>query len=568
MTVRFRLAGSACPERDASPDDRRATAGQRGQVIVIFAGAIVLFTMLLAIVIDVSWYWANSLRVQRAADAAALAGAVYLPGDVTTAYSRARAEARKNGYVNGTNATVTPVQDAMNNRQLNVSMSAPVGTFFMRVIGISSIQATRTAKAEYVLPVPMGSPLNYYGVYQLCKKDGTCASIPAASGGGNLASQGFFGAIEGQGSNRSTGDAFAPYYNGKPTTNSQYDSEGYSYTVQVNAAGSSVSIFDPTFCATTTSSGGGHLGAGDHWLGPSNPGPVSTYFRLWDTKETPYTTIDDTLVASSGSLFTNENQEDKSSEYGNTTNSGYADQGTPSGYIDCAAGKITDTSQGGYWHNKWWTLASGLAPGTYRVQVTPTDPGYPLGNLGQSFENMFSLEVDGGGDPQVFGSGRMVTYANIESGSQLFYLAQIDRPTAAGKTIEIDLFDPGDVGDKAWIQILSPDGNVYTPATFKYSADNGRSGTNRTCIQTFANSGSISPPSGCTENASSGGTLYNNSWVTIQIPLPDSYGSTGLTPPGEPAAGWWKIKYTVNKGNDTTTWMVNIRGNPVHLKVP
>ena len=34
----------------------------------------------------------------------------------------------------------------------------------MRVFGINSINATRTAKAEYVLPVPMGSPQNYYGV--------------------------------------------------------------------------------------------------------------------------------------------------------------------------------------------------------------------------------------------------------------------------------------------------------------------------------------------------------------------------------------------------------------------
>ncbi len=48
-------------------------------MIVIFAGGIVLFMLLLAVVVDVSWYWANTLRVQRAADAAALAGVVWLP---------------------------------------------------------------------------------------------------------------------------------------------------------------------------------------------------------------------------------------------------------------------------------------------------------------------------------------------------------------------------------------------------------------------------------------------------------------------------------------------------------
>jgi hypothetical protein len=34
----------------------------------------------------------------------------------------------------------------------------------MRLLGINSITATRTSKALYVLPVPMGSPLNYLGV--------------------------------------------------------------------------------------------------------------------------------------------------------------------------------------------------------------------------------------------------------------------------------------------------------------------------------------------------------------------------------------------------------------------
>ncbi len=59
---------------------RRRTKSQTGQVLVIFAGAIIALIGMVAIVVDVSWYWANSLRVQRAADAAALAGAVYLPG--------------------------------------------------------------------------------------------------------------------------------------------------------------------------------------------------------------------------------------------------------------------------------------------------------------------------------------------------------------------------------------------------------------------------------------------------------------------------------------------------------
>ena len=110
--------------------------GQRGQVLAIFAGSIVLFVGILAVVIDVSWYWSNSLRVQRAADAAALAGVIALPGNVPNAQALAYAESKKNGYPNLVGGVVvTPTQDGNNPRQLDVTVSAPVNTFFMRLFG-------------------------------------------------------------------------------------------------------------------------------------------------------------------------------------------------------------------------------------------------------------------------------------------------------------------------------------------------------------------------------------------------------------------------------------------------
>ena len=77
------------------------TNRERGQVLVIFSMAIFLFMGLCAIALDVSWYWLNGLRMQRAADAAALAGVVHLPADPTTAVSVALDEAEKNGYTDG-----------------------------------------------------------------------------------------------------------------------------------------------------------------------------------------------------------------------------------------------------------------------------------------------------------------------------------------------------------------------------------------------------------------------------------------------------------------------------------
>ncbi len=153
----------------------RATAGRRrvrarGQMLVLFVVSIFVLTGITAIVVDISWYWANTLRVQRAADAAALAGVVWLPGAPGTAYSTAQDEAEKNGYADGAGGvTVYPIKDPANNRRLWVTITAPVNTFFMKIFGISSLTAQRMSKAEYVLPVPMGSPENYYGVFGLTR---------------------------------------------------------------------------------------------------------------------------------------------------------------------------------------------------------------------------------------------------------------------------------------------------------------------------------------------------------------------------------------------------------------
>jgi hypothetical protein len=164
-------------------DDTRARVGRplgakppkaersRGQILILFVMAIFVFTGMVALVIDVSWYWVNSLRVQRAADAAALAGVVQLPTNPTNpttgAFALAKAEATKNGYTHGAGSVViVSIQEpAVTGRRLHVTVTAPVNMFFMRIFGINQIMATRSARAEFVLPVPMGSPDNWYGVF-------------------------------------------------------------------------------------------------------------------------------------------------------------------------------------------------------------------------------------------------------------------------------------------------------------------------------------------------------------------------------------------------------------------
>ena len=152
----------------------RSGAHQHGQALVIFVLATTALIGAAALATDASWLFVSQQRMQRAADAAALAGAVYLPGDPATAIATARSEAARNGYAHGTDGIdVQPTPDPGNPRRLIVDIDQPVGTFFARVFCVGegacleSVDVAVQGRAEYVLPVPMGSPQNYYGVGML-----------------------------------------------------------------------------------------------------------------------------------------------------------------------------------------------------------------------------------------------------------------------------------------------------------------------------------------------------------------------------------------------------------------
>jgi hypothetical protein len=707
---------------------RRRTRHSRGQVVVIFAGAMLLFAMLSAAVIDLSWYWTNNLRMQRAADAAALAGAVWLPGNPAKAILIARQEAVKNGFSDGVAGfSVTPVpQPYPNDRRLKVTITGPIGTYFARIVGITSFMASRNSLADFVLPVPMGSPQQWYGVgnYEVFSPGvphTTGPKLPTGNSGGgwtnpnraytfdapggaayatngtgnsqvfttfginvpggdtingiglrarakstdatgcrlavalswnnganwtaerfatlgntdvaspyfavsdatqlwgrawttaelaNLqvkvrdddpdpgsgaictdaattsldafdvtvfstsalvaptgatalptppgesvapTSQGFWGAIFTKGGVRRNGDRYAPTSYDPGVPNTEYDGLGYDYTIEFKPGASNgrVFLFDAPFCAVGANSSGSWYGAGDHWTTqassnstPDPGGPVTTVYTLyWDKFATPYFPGDDVVVATDSE--TAQKQIDQSGNVGAPNTGG--------GATDCSSNPR---------HNAWYQMPTGpLVAGRYRLNVNTSQAG----NANTGAENLWSIYVgaDGGaGLARVYGDGRMVGYNNITSttGYQKFYLAQIDK-IHAGKTMVIELFDPGDVGSNSWIRVLSPNGNTYGYATFSYAADgacvSGNSdtctGTNRQAIQTYR---------------SGGGSSFDNSVVTISIPLPANYGAGGLTPAGETEPGWWKIEYQVGMANDTTTWRVTLRGNPVHLVLP
>jgi hypothetical protein len=185
---------------------RADLAREDGQAIVLVALLLTSLFGFIGLVVDVAWFQVNLVRVQRAADAGALAGSVYLPGNVPGAQGAALAATTQNGYTHLANngvgtITVNATQDPVNSQLINVTVTAPIRTWFMRLFGVTSITGSRNARAEFILPVPMGSPQNYYGIARLCDNS-ACNTVNGAGGGGPLASQGFWGAVITKGGNR------------------------------------------------------------------------------------------------------------------------------------------------------------------------------------------------------------------------------------------------------------------------------------------------------------------------------------------------------------------------------
>jgi len=385
----------------------------------------------------------------------------------------------------------------------------------------------------------------------------------------DLVPQKFWGAMQSQGAPSIQGDAFMTKYASRTSTlNSTYcptygycanDPEGYyNYAIEVPSGGGEIWIFDPGFCDV-----GSTRGTGENWtIGGSNGAspsqPVSAFYRLYNTNNTPWDFGDDNRV---------DTQPDGSYRRGAGNNGAkYWDPDLRNGSAPSGSGYTDCTSE--TWHNEWWQIASGLPGGTYRLHTTSHDDVSPSDQDNTTALNAFAIWARGAGgigDVRVYGLGAMEAYFPLP-GNQVstFYLAQIEA-IHAGKWVDISLWDPGDTGSlTADLSIQLPTASGYTAASF-YS--NSIAGTS--LPESFSCGPETSSSQTSIRTSSGSGGIYNGYWVRVCVQIPDDY--TAPTPPGETEAGWWKISYDMSgSGNSTdlTTWKVDIRGNPVHLIIP
>jgi Flp pilus assembly protein TadG len=587
-------------EREPSRVERWLTRRVRNDESGIALVWMSIFLMVLigfaALAVDIGHGYEVAQRAQNAADAAALAGTIYLPGDLTTAQNTADAVAAANGFDPNSNpdVQVSAVQ-ARSVSQLQVTVSEDVKTWFAKAIGFPTMHVSRKAVADYRPPVEMGSPSNQYG------------NDPDSSGTfGTPTYPNFWANVAGPASPKSNGDAYqggvcgnadsctsapADTTCGYAGTNSDYDCEGYYYTVHVPSGGASVKLqaFDAGFVAVGDNCGangdGSNLVGADAltaaqvegWPAGVADNAAARYAPVGNPNNPNdpgqrYCTGDHSFDGDASLITTTYTVLGPASIPGDPNSAPATPICTKSypGFTGDLAAQLTtgapmpvtvngvDTPEYlGRYFRQWDDLCPTsitTATGDYFIQIrTNLDThGQPI-QAGDG-HNRFALRVAGGSNIGIYGNGKMGIYANVGGGTLTqFYLARL-LPGDAGHTLTLALFDIGDGaqgGNPGELTIVPPPDSNLSPTDLSQ------------CTMQLGTGAAYQPVNG-TGCQITGVTTdgYGGKWLTIQVPIPGNYTCTVSNANN----CWFRIDYQFSGYlDDTTSWTASLGGDPVRI---
>lgn len=577
----------------------RARYDERGAVAVVvavFASAV--FFGLGALSIDVSRWYLEAQRAQKAADAAALAGVTFMPQDLAQATTAAQEMAGRNGFPDASSVTVKRGKEPS---QLDVTVSSRVQNAFGQLIGLPSTTVSRHSVADYTGPQPMASPCNTLGN----EPDGTPGAGPIVSqlavpaGATCTSNPQFWMSAHGPNVYKTQGDQFnVRYCQGGESGctpddhNKEFRPEGYFLMVRVQSAAVGqpvdVQLYDPEYASTKSACDGG----------PSGAFPTGKGRDSWN----PFATTDaSTRYARSPGLFCAGDDANaglrKGPEVGTITSFSLrepADDLNPltatpvagctrqyPGYTtsEVNVNSLRDGMPGydpalARVFHEWVPLCT-FTPtraGDYYLQVrTDVALGGTVDPLTGSYEpaNPATSPVvtQTGDDPSVAGNGsnrfavrafgptvgtisvaawdRMPIFANANTASPVFNLIRV-LPGAAGKTLVFSFFDVGDAAKSGTMTVLRP-----TEATGAALSNCRASGFKAILLPTCSLSG-ISANYG-----------WNGQSETISVPIPPDYDCAY----DQPGGCWFRVQVSFGSGSvhDATTWSASIAGDPVRL---
>ncbi|HEX5586323.1 MAG TPA: pilus assembly protein TadG-related protein [Acidimicrobiia bacterium] len=582
---------------------REARGAERGFFMVWFAFMFVTLISFAGLALEFNRWQNLGTRIQKAADAAALAGAVFLPDNLPQAQTTAKATASKNGYTHAVDGvTITAAKGKLPN-QLKVTISVPTKNPWGAIVGYGNSTIVRSAVAEYQLPQNLGSPQNSYG---------NNPESPPAGGQPQ-----FWGNIFGPGSAKGKGDAYQSALCGggvdncpNAGTNADYDANGYFYGIEVptgSVGALNVQVFDPAFVAVgdncVDQNGTGYTAALNNAASltaaqiPGYSGSVTPATRYASGAGSAYCTGDMSYYSDSNNNanpWTTWTLRSPDASGWDPTNNPIVCQAEfpgvfpetsndlPTGTADANRLKallqqntnyagVSPAMRFNQFFRQWVTLCSisSPTPGTYflEVQTNKKIDGTAAPNAGGS--NRYAIQVGLGTNYAVsnglrlYGNGRMGVYANATGADTRFYLTRI-LPGEAGKTLVLQFFDTGDAslaaGQFGTITVLPPPDSNVTSGTFtgcKYTAPPGNS--------TGPPWGTLTATaSGCAVTGVSSSAGWDGQWVTYEIPIPANYDCDDTSPTG----CWTRLRFSYPSGTsvqDTTSWVAYVLGEPVRL---
>ena len=213
-----------------------------------------------------------------------------------------------------------------------------------------------------------------------------------------------------------------------------------------------------------------------------------------------------------------------------------------------------------------------LGPGTYRLRIDTleSDGSNPPGN--SSAHKGYALRVADAGGYSPCGTcslsamSDMAIYTPVNlpaAGTFTVPLFQLP-PDYAGKTISVDIFDPGDMSGTGTMTLgISDPSNAI--ANLPAGAQMYNLGNRRANYPAGATLVATSATPRVVVNNGAGSAPFDNYWLHFDLPIPSTY-----NPGNNPANWWWGLQYGTSgtvTGNDTITVAVSLKGNPAHIVI-
>ncbi len=497
----------------------RAREKDNGTAMILVAMSMVLLLGMAAFGTDLAWFYLNASRVQRAADAAALGGVVWLPDDTVTANSTALATALQNGYerrrrrrggqLRCSDRRAEPARGICPRRGADLLPRRPrLRRYDHRAVGGGRVHtAVEIGESSRTVRQQLRSRLR-----------------PAATGQAN-----FWANIHGWFTDTGMGDAYTSHCVGSSdvpacTANPIARPGGYLYGIERGTGDFTIEGIDLRFFNT---SGGnptsdtirtGDRGCED-WTPSTSRRPVGRPWWSGSTPRTPHHSTSPTMPP----LCARQPSAPPGRCCRQLPTAGHAAFGAAGG-----ARRPVGLSRG---------------TGIYVLQIAVQDPGNTVDRAGL---NRYSVRANNNG-AKLFALGDFSIYNNASGTTTSFYLAEV--PTYYhGKTFVVELYDAGESANNGTLAVVDPSTNVFNDGECRiYSRNNPNVAWN---LQQTIPSGS-----NCQETVTPG--EYNGRWLKFEMDLPAAYSCSNC---------WWKMSYAYPSAvNDTTTWRAYMIGNPIHL---